>query len=95
MKSFIAIVIVSSVAAFYLIGWLGTITPAEYRWTDCVKVTEVQAVGHKYSTSYFITGENGNVQETRNPQAVGSTYCFSKVETKAQNIKNFFTWWRQ
>lgn len=77
--------------AIYVIGWLVNIDQ-QTAWSQCEKVVKIEPVGHKYDTSYFLTGESGVVQDSLTPVSVGQEHCFASNVTF--DAKPFLSWWK-
>lgn len=44
------------------------------------KIVAVQPSGHRHSTSYVITANDGTIKEIDNPPVIGQMYCFNPHE---------------
>lgn len=67
---------------------------SESRCTDVQTVKEVQAVGHKHSTSYYLVGSKGGKIDSEVIKKVGDTACFSYVRENYYAWQPFFTPWK-
>jgi hypothetical protein len=84
-------IVISSLVSFVI--WIAWFFGGGYKKT-CIstqKITEVQAVGHKYDTSYYIRGDGGGVLNTDELVQVGQTYCFAD-KTEATQREPFREW---